>query len=488
MSPHAISRVKKLILMIENNKMTETSLFMENLDEFIYDENKIVTYKWLSNTLQIHVNLAKRLLFMFIQQERNKKDKDGLKVTYFVAGLSIDSNGVKKHLCSVVSEKDLNVVRSKLSPVTSCHIYSVHKVKLKDTNALYATDFEKIKENIFSATSYSAIKFEKAQQRRKEDTVKESQTSASQAPSSVITVKKDAAPISSSTTTHGNKKKTQGKVDIASMFSQQSKPVKKEGEVKKDKPSESKTQNKPEPKKGGMNSFFKTADKTSFKVEESKVVVKEKSPVKNVKSPVEIVNPAKRKGKLSDSEDNRTNKSKRRRIKADLFDSSSDEEMEVLSDEEDEPITCIETEPEKPASPKSPSPKKQKPSPVSNIENTGAAGKKVNTGSSERKDNTESTERKDNTGSTERKRKRVKKLVAKTYKDEDGFMITEKVYETDSTDASDQETPKPPLSKKNGTDNLNNKNKPAQKKKTPPKKASPAKGKQTSMTSFFKKK
>ncbi|XP_050395096.1 DNA polymerase delta subunit 3 isoform X2 [Patella vulgata] len=467
--------------------MAETSLFMENLDEFINDENKIVTYKWLSNTLQIHVNLAKRLLFMFIQQERNKKDKDDLTVTYFVAGLSIDTNGVKKHLCSVVSETDLNVVRSKLSPVTSCHIYSVHKVKLKDTNALYATDFEKTKENIFSATSYSAIKCEKAQQRRKEDHVKESQISASQAPSSVIPVKKDAAPISSRTTT--NKKKTQGKGNIASMFSQQDKPVKKEGEVKKDKPSESKIQIKPEPKKGGMNSFFKTTDKTSSKVEESKVVVKEKSPVKNVKSPVKNVNPAKRKGKLSDSEDNRTNKSKRRRIKADLFDSSSDEEMEVLSDEEEEPITCIEIEPEKPASPKSPSPKKQKPSPVSNTEKTGSAEKKDNTRSTERKDNTRSTtERKDNTGSTERKRKRVKKLVAKTYKDEDGFMITEKVYETDSTDASDQETPQPPPCKKNGTDNLNNNNKQAQKKKTPPKKASPAKGKQTSMTSFFKKK
>uniref|UniRef100_D6RG54 DNA polymerase delta subunit 3 n=1 Tax=Mus musculus TaxID=10090 RepID=D6RG54_MOUSE len=34
-------------------------LYLENIDEFVTDQNKIVTYKWLSYTLGVHVNQAK---------------------------------------------------------------------------------------------------------------------------------------------------------------------------------------------------------------------------------------------------------------------------------------------------------------------------------------------------------------------------------------------------------------------------------------------
>ncbi|XP_036180874.1 DNA polymerase delta subunit 3 isoform X5 [Myotis myotis] len=35
-------------------------LYLENIDEFVTDQNKIVTYKWLSYTLGVHVNQAKQ--------------------------------------------------------------------------------------------------------------------------------------------------------------------------------------------------------------------------------------------------------------------------------------------------------------------------------------------------------------------------------------------------------------------------------------------
>jgi hypothetical protein len=41
--------------------MDEERLYLENLDEYVNDEAKIVTYKWLSRTLSVNVDQAKRL-------------------------------------------------------------------------------------------------------------------------------------------------------------------------------------------------------------------------------------------------------------------------------------------------------------------------------------------------------------------------------------------------------------------------------------------
>lgn len=86
-----------------------------------------------------------------------------------------------------------------------------------------------------------------------------------------------------------------------------------------------------------------------------------------------------------------------------------------------------------------------------------------------------------NNGSA-RRRKRTKALKDKTYMNDEGFMVTEKVYEIDSTDASDEELQEtnPPENEKQPS--------PAKKiiKKTcVDMKNKPAK--QSSLTSFFKK-
>ena len=85
----------------------------------------------------------------------------------------------------------------------------------------------------------------------------------------------------------------------------------------------------------------------------------------------------------------------------------------------------------------------------------------------------------------EKRRKRTRKLVSKTYVDDSGFMVTEKVYESDSTDASEAEEIPKVTSKP--ASRSPTKAKPQDKKK----KVSPVSNtgkKQMSLTSFFKKK
>ncbi|ESO96137.1 hypothetical protein LOTGIDRAFT_231845 [Lottia gigantea] len=440
-------------------------LYLENLDEYVNDENKIVTYKWLSCTLQIHVNLAKRLLYLFLQQERNEKDND-LSVTYFVAGQHKDNNGNQKHICCVVPETELSTVKSRLSPVTSCHIYSVHKVKLKDTNALYTTDYEKIKEDIYNACrGITCMKYICSKQDHAHNYFTplaiscEKKENVTAPPSNMTNIKKKPEPKGSIATMFGNtNKKTTVKSEIEETSSQN----------KTEKP---KTQEKTNNKKDGMKAFFKPGEKKgddSFLDEKPKE--DKKSPIKNQTQIQKDTNKSRngKKKASSDAEDNRKNQTKRRRIKADLFDSSSEEEM-VISDEE-------ELIPPTPPREASPVPSPRSPSPVKQLPDK----------QSPKKQNGEKRAANNNSG--ERKRKRIKRLVNKTYKDEDGFMTTEKVYETDSTDVSDEEEPIPSKTQQKTPADTSSKHE-AQKKKSPPnKKQSPVKGKQMSLTSFFTKK
>ena len=56
---------EKLLPRMEETKVDD--MYMENLEEWIFEEEKIVTYKFLSRSLKIHVNVAKQMLFNFMQ-------------------------------------------------------------------------------------------------------------------------------------------------------------------------------------------------------------------------------------------------------------------------------------------------------------------------------------------------------------------------------------------------------------------------------------
>ena len=106
-------------------------MYMENLEEWVMEEDKVVTYKYLSRSLKVHVNVAKQMLFNFTQSKPGQ-----CVVVYLVSGLvrtkesDISGDGVTLDTTQkvlLVKDTDLENVKSKFSEVLSQHIYSVQK-------------------------------------------------------------------------------------------------------------------------------------------------------------------------------------------------------------------------------------------------------------------------------------------------------------------------------------------------------------------------
>uniref|UniRef100_A0A673T2E5 DNA polymerase delta subunit 3 n=1 Tax=Suricata suricatta TaxID=37032 RepID=A0A673T2E5_SURSU len=122
-------------------------LYLENIDEFVTDQNKIVTYKWLSYTLGVHVNQAKQMLYDYVERKRKENSGAQLHVTYLVSG-SLIQNGHSCHKVAVVREDKLEAVKSKLAVTASIHVYSIQKAMLKDSGPLFNTDYDILKSNL----------------------------------------------------------------------------------------------------------------------------------------------------------------------------------------------------------------------------------------------------------------------------------------------------------------------------------------------------
>ena len=74
---------------ILNSSMDENKvdpMYMENLDEWILEENKVVTYKYLSRSLKVHVNVAKQMLFNFAETKKSSSTPL-LGIVYLVLGM-----------------------------------------------------------------------------------------------------------------------------------------------------------------------------------------------------------------------------------------------------------------------------------------------------------------------------------------------------------------------------------------------------------------
>ncbi|PNF25578.1 hypothetical protein B7P43_G03826 [Cryptotermes secundus] len=115
-------------------------LYLQNIEEYVMDEDKIVTYKWLSKNLDIHVNTAKQLLYTFATEQ-----KDDVHLTYLVGGVLCDGTGCK---IQIVRQEDLEKAKAEFKALTSEHVYSVQKARtLPDLGALYAVDVHMRDEN-----------------------------------------------------------------------------------------------------------------------------------------------------------------------------------------------------------------------------------------------------------------------------------------------------------------------------------------------------
>ncbi|XP_020290983.1 DNA polymerase delta subunit 3-like [Pseudomyrmex gracilis] len=131
-------------------------MIMESLDEhlekltgYVFDNDKLVTYKWLSKELKVHVNIAKQILWKFYHQYHENGD---IECTYLLMGLLKDN----KMRVEVVKESNLSEAKEKYSKLISEHLYSVHKS---------LENLELLADSSSGDINYSAIKCDACKER-----------------------------------------------------------------------------------------------------------------------------------------------------------------------------------------------------------------------------------------------------------------------------------------------------------------------------------
>ncbi|XP_058042045.1 DNA polymerase delta subunit 3 isoform X2 [Ahaetulla prasina] len=417
----------------------EDELYLENIDEFVTDQNRVVTYKWLSFTLGVHVNQAKQMLYDYVERKRKENAGAQLHVTYLLAG-NLVQNGHTYHKVAVVREDKLEAMKSKFSTLASVHVYSIQKAQLRDSSPLFNTDYDILKANLENCGKFSAICCPDAIIRPvAEGSQAETPAQVSPQPPPPATSVHLAPALNGHAPSTSSKQPAQPIKGIMGMFAakatSKTKNINKEAKLEtKETPSASVTNNSKAPTKGNiLNNFFGKAavskeDKARAEPEQQKEERStSKSPVSSTdpKSPLnppghekaskeaepargqqrdkksrDLCSPRAKRTDVSDEEEKGTGrlKKKRRRIKQPQSDSSDDEE-------DSSSLAISEDNPPAPAQKPQPQPA---PAPVEA-----------------------------SVGVKKRKRKRV--LKSRTFVDEEGCIVTEKAYESESCTESEEE-------------------------------------------------
>ncbi|CAG8447605.1 11488_t:CDS:2, partial [Acaulospora morrowiae] len=108
--------------------------YLEEIKNFVFHENKIVTYKWLSRRFGIHANKAKQMLFEFMFLASN----ESAHAVYCLCGVS--EGGL--HTVKLVLQEDLEEITKTFNVLTSIHIYSVESCRPKESFALATVNRE----------------------------------------------------------------------------------------------------------------------------------------------------------------------------------------------------------------------------------------------------------------------------------------------------------------------------------------------------------
>lgn len=125
---------------------------LETLAGHVFDNDKLVTYKWLSSELHVHVNVAKQILWEFYQKYKN----DNIECTYLLIGL-LKNNEMR---VEIVKESALSKAKEKFSKIISEHLYSIHKP---------LADLELLATSGSGNVNYSAIKCDACKERSDEE-------------------------------------------------------------------------------------------------------------------------------------------------------------------------------------------------------------------------------------------------------------------------------------------------------------------------------
>ncbi|XP_072466956.1 DNA polymerase delta subunit 3 isoform X3 [Notamacropus eugenii] len=387
--------------------------------------------------LQVMDCINGRMLYDYVERKRKENSGAQLHVTYLVSGNFVQ-NGNSCHKVAVVREDKLEAVKSRLAVTASIHVYSVQKAMLKDSGPLFNTDYDILKTNLQSCSKFSAIRCAAAVPRASDEISPseifgqaDAETSNEALPNGGPTTNGHGPPVTKQTSQHPK--------GIMGMFASKmaSKPQDTNKEINKTESKEatntSSASSKPPGKGNVMSNFFGKAAMNKLKVNlDTEQAVKEektleqppvsvtepklactgslKKPYKKVE-PVKIQQKEKKRGKqaeLSDDEAKETEnlKKKRRRIKLPESDSSEDE---VVPDSPG----AYEAESPPSSPPQSPLPEpapKTEPEPPSIKATSG-----------------------------EKKRKRKRVLKSRTFEDEEGCIVTEKTYESESCTDSEED-------------------------------------------------
>ena len=93
----------------------DDELWWQNLEEWIFDDSMVVTYKYVAASLKVHVNAAKKMLYTFHEESGRKTF-----AIYLIAG-NIDG---ECHI-RLVADKDIDEYTSKLDQILTKHVYAL---------------------------------------------------------------------------------------------------------------------------------------------------------------------------------------------------------------------------------------------------------------------------------------------------------------------------------------------------------------------------
>jgi len=136
-----------------------SSLYLENLEEYVIDSKKIVSYKWLSRDLAVPYDVAKKMLYAFAQEKGNR-----VNAIYLIAGTNTKTN---MHEFRLVHQQNIEKAKEEFKPITSLHIYSVQSANVKDSNEIWTENYQQVvelarsgKSDQFIDNRYSSIVFD----------------------------------------------------------------------------------------------------------------------------------------------------------------------------------------------------------------------------------------------------------------------------------------------------------------------------------------
>jgi DNA polymerase delta subunit 3 len=105
--------------------------YLGDLQQWTFEEKKIITYRYLSTKLQVSSNVAKQMLYDFYQKNPQ------IEVLFVLSG---KNKRTKKHTISIVPKSQLEEAKNSLDPIVSLHVYSVQLAIPKDSASIAVVD------------------------------------------------------------------------------------------------------------------------------------------------------------------------------------------------------------------------------------------------------------------------------------------------------------------------------------------------------------